>query len=182
VEWQIRAFIWQTKSLLPCHFLDQVIDRDNHALSALRYLVMGLLRRQPTPRPPTPTADQEAEAARLRRSHSFGRIQIAGRLSGSCFPVYISLLCDTFRVIRFYPHAICGPRTDNESLSTRPWWPSPILHQEAISVTHSTPKSGNEWEGHTIDWLRERGKSWEEIAKGAYKPGGRGMWRLFFDE
>ncbi len=43
------------------------IDRDNHALSALRYLVMGLLRKQPTPRPPTPSANQEAEAARLRR-------------------------------------------------------------------------------------------------------------------
>jgi len=27
----------------------------------------GLLRKQPAPRPPTPSADQEAEAARLRR-------------------------------------------------------------------------------------------------------------------
>jgi hypothetical protein len=53
-------FVWQTKSLLPCHFLNQVIDLDNHALSTLRYLVMDLLRRQPTPRPPTSSADQEA--------------------------------------------------------------------------------------------------------------------------
>jgi len=46
------------------------IDRDNHALSALPYLVMGLLRRQPGGgRSLNPSADQQAnDAARLRRS------------------------------------------------------------------------------------------------------------------
>jgi hypothetical protein len=45
------------------------IDRDNHALSALRYLVMGLLRRQPARPSPTasPTAEQQADQARSRR-------------------------------------------------------------------------------------------------------------------
>ena len=36
--------------------------------------------------------------------------------------------------------------------------------------------------GATLEWLREQGKNWEQIAQGAMKPGGRDMWKLFFGE
>ncbi len=36
--------------------------------------------------------------------------------------------------------------------------------------------------GPTVEWLREQGRTWEQIIQSAMRPGGQDMWRLFFGE
>ena len=57
------------------------------------------------------------------------------------------------------------------------------LHPEILGEIEArqVAQYGNRM-GATVEWLREQGRTWEQIAEGAMRPGGGDLLRLFFGE
>jgi hypothetical protein len=57
------------------------------------------------------------------------------------------------------------------------------LHPEILAEIEArqVEKYGNP-SGATVEWLLEQGKTWEQIAEGAMRPGGGDLLLLFFGE